>query len=378
MKMISEQHPDEEVKSKQRAKAHGSPLERGGDRDLTFSLVFFFTLTKQFLQQLVRALKTRRVSDTAAFSSNFLWYLHKGMFLSLGLQRLQQSKNIAFIAKLQKRLQSNMAFGETANGMNGTNASSLKHGEDIVIVRNPMHIQTRYSEILTTFQLERTPTFLLENQGAGIVAGGDTIDFFNRYDRSGKPVAVPSYKRLYLNKQGDVIHEENYDRVDSDYLQGGKLPVQRPTDGRVNYRYGCTVTDIIEQGERVLVKFTRQDDSGHQVEDQLTTKLLIAADGPSSTIRSFLEPEIKRTYAGYVVIRGTVPETEASESSLSVFKERFCFFHAPGTQNLTYTIAGENGSTEAGKRLLNFVWYANFPEGSPELEKTHDGQRRSS
>ena len=56
--------------------------------------------------------------------------------------------------------------------------------------------------------LERTNEFLLENQGAGIVAGGDTIGFFERYDRTGKPVAVPSYKRLYLNQEGDVIHEE--------------------------------------------------------------------------------------------------------------------------------------------------------------------------
>lgn len=56
--------------------------------------------------------------------------------------------------------------------------------------------------------LERTNQFLLENQGAGIVAGGDTIGFFERYDRTGKPVAVPSYKRLYLNQKGDVIHEE--------------------------------------------------------------------------------------------------------------------------------------------------------------------------
>lgn len=57
-------------------------------------------------------------------------------------------------------------------------------------------------------KLERTPTFLLENQGAGIVAGGDTIEFFKKYDRSGKQVAVPSYKRLYLNQKGEVIHEE--------------------------------------------------------------------------------------------------------------------------------------------------------------------------
>jgi 2-polyprenyl-6-methoxyphenol hydroxylase-like FAD-dependent oxidoreductase len=46
---------------------------------------------------------------------------------------------------------------------------------------------------------------------------------------------------------------------------------------------------------------------------------------------------------------------------------------------LTYTIAGENGNTSPGHRLLNFVWYANFPDGSADLEKImtdKDGRRR--
>ena len=100
---------------------------------------------------------------------------------------------------------------------------------------------------------------------------------------------------------------------------------------------------------------------------------------PSSTIRSILEPSVDRDFAGYCVIRGTVPEPEASQAALDVFRERFCFFHAPGIQNLTYTIAGQDGNTNPGHRLLNFVWYANFPEGSGELEKImtdKDGRRR--
>ncbi|CZT19330.1 uncharacterized protein RCC_05178 [Ramularia collo-cygni] len=247
--------------------------------------------------------------------------------------------------------------------------------------------------------LERTPTFLLDNQGAGIVAGGDTLSFFEKYDRTGKPVAVPSFKRLYLNQKGDVIHEEvnrqnmtswdlcyyllraNYDRVESGYLEdGGKLPeVREGVDGSVNYRYGCTVTSIEDQGDMVSVKFKRAGEDGVEVEEEIKSRLVVAADGPSSTVRKFLQPEVERTYAGYVVIRGTVPELEASQSALEVFRERFCFFHAPGIQNLTYTIAGQNGNTNPGHRLLNFVWYANFPEGSRELDQLmtdKDGRRR--
>lgn len=229
------------------------------------------------------------------------------------------------------------------------------------------------------------------------MAGGDTIDFFDKYDRTGKPVAVPSYKRIYLNQNGDVIHEKvnrqnmtswdlvyyllraNYDRVDSDYLYDAKLPEERPSDGQISYCYGCTVTDVVDEGSKVRIKFKKALEDGSEAEEAVLADLVIAADGPSSTIRRLFEPSIERKYAGYAVIRGTVPEQEASQAALDVFRERFCFFHGPGIQNLTYTIAGQNGSTKPGERLLNFVWYANFPEGGEELEKVMtdcDGRRR--
>jgi 2-polyprenyl-6-methoxyphenol hydroxylase-like FAD-dependent oxidoreductase len=126
----------------------------------------------------------------------------------------------------------------------------------------------------------------------------------------------------------------NYDQVDSAYLEGAKLPESKPTDGRIDYRYGVTVTNVVDEGSHVRVHVKRMLEDGREFEGSLTTKLLIAADGPSSTIRSILEPSVERNYAGYAVIRGTVPEPEASQAALDVFRERFCFFHAPGMQSL--------------------------------------------
>lgn len=40
--------------------------------------------------------------------------------------------------------------------------------------------------------LERNPSPLLQNQGAGIVAGGDTLAFFNKYYGCKRPIAVTS------------------------------------------------------------------------------------------------------------------------------------------------------------------------------------------
>ena len=237
--------------------------------------------------------------------------------------------------------------------------------------------------------LERNPTNVLDNQGAGIVAGGDTLAFFEKYDRCGRDVAVPSQKRMYLDKEGRVVHEEvmrqtmtswdlayymlraNYDGVESGYC---RAPGWREGDGKIDYRYGCTVTDFQEEGNKIRV-FYEKDGK----EQSVLGDLLVGADGPSSTIRRILHPEVERKYAGYVVIRGTVPEAEASKEAQEAFVERFTFFHAPGIQNLTYTIPGKDGAMEPGKRLLNFVWYTNFPEGSQELEEVmtdKDGKRR--
>jgi hypothetical protein len=54
--------------------------------------------------------------------------------------------------------------------------------------------------------LERNPTKLLQNQGAGIVAGGDTLEYLKTYNRCERPIAVQSQARMYLDKSGKVVH----------------------------------------------------------------------------------------------------------------------------------------------------------------------------
>jgi hypothetical protein len=106
---------------------------------------------------------------------------------------------------------------------------------------------------------ERNPTPLLQDQGAGVVAGSDVQHFFKTFDRTRTPLTVPSHQRLYLNKKGDVINREdreqqmtswdllyhllraNYDGVESDYA---KAPNAEDGEGTVAYEYGCMVTDI--------------------------------------------------------------------------------------------------------------------------------------
>ncbi|KAE8848707.1 hypothetical protein HRS9122_02723 [Pyrenophora teres f. teres] len=242
---------------------------------------------------------------------------------------------------------------------------------------------------------ERNPTPLLQDQGAGVVAGQDVQKFFKTHDRSQTPLTVPSHQRLYLDRGGKVIsrHDQeqrmtswdllyhllrtNYDGTETSYA---KVPVSEDVEGKPSYEYGCTVTNIEAPKSSAQldfsepVKVTVQHKSG----ETSTTEadLVIAADGPSSKIRGEYFPDVKRTYAGYVAWRGTVPETQVSQTD--VFVEKFTFFHTEGHQILAYTIPGKDGTTKPGERLLNWVWYVNYQEESPEhveLMTDNEGKR---
>lgn len=222
---------------------------------------------------------------------------------------------------------------------------------------------------------------LLQDQGAGIVAGGDTLAFFNRYVRSGdRPIAVSSYKRQYLDREGEVIHTEemvqnmtSWDlayhllRASFDYTQSEycATPEPLPNEGKAVHVHDRKVVGFEVQGGKVLVKWESSNGKSGTIEGDF----LIGADGPSSTIRALVQPDVKRTYTGYCALRGTVPEHQVSKAAQEAFCERFTFFHAPGIQILAYLIPGKNGNVEPGQRLVNFVYYTNFPEGSAELEE---------
>ncbi|KAH5730888.1 hypothetical protein HBI17_219170 [Parastagonospora nodorum] len=194
--------------------------------------------------------------------------------------------------------------------------------------------------------LERSPTPLLHNQGAGIVTGGDTLSFFKRYDKCGRDIAARSASRQYLNKDGKIVHEE--------------AMRQNMTSWNLFYHIFRANVDGVKSDHRPSRKrreiIIAQFEIGDSEKGETEADLLIAADGPSFTIRSLLAPNNQRTYAGYVALRGTLIESEANPQALATFSERFTFFHGPGVQILAYLILGLNGTLEPSQRLINFVY----------------------
>lgn len=85
----------------------------------------------------------------------------------------------------------------------------------------------------------------------------------------------------------------NFDGVSSSYVQAPK-----DDDGETTYEYGCTVTGINQDENSDEMIVTYQD--RHKMERKARAHRIFAADGPSSTIRQSLLPNVKRKYAGYV------------------------------------------------------------------------------
>jgi 2,6-dihydroxypyridine 3-monooxygenase len=93
--------------------------------------------------------------------------------------------------------------------------------------------------------------------------------------------------------------------------------------------------------------------------------LVVCADGVASTARSILLPGVEPVYAGYVAWRGTTPERVLSPPAQADLADSMLYQVLPVGHILVYAIPDADGSVTPGTRLVNFVWYRNYPEGGP-------------
>lgn len=213
---------------------------------------------------------------------------------------------------------------------------------------------------------ERSP-HTLDSRGGGIVLQPDVIEAFQRAGIAWDKLGVVAHERYYLQRSGSIQQMPMRQTLTSWNLLYGAMRRHFPDR---HYHQGKQLVEIQQDGDRVTAIFADGD--------RQTGDLLIAADGPNSTIRQLLLPSYVPQYAGYVAYRGLVDEAELDPETAAIFTERFAFYQFPNSHILQYVIPGENESLVPGERRFNWVWYVNYDRLTelPHILTDSNGKQR--
>jgi 2,6-dihydroxypyridine 3-monooxygenase len=205
--------------------------------------------------------------------------------------------------------------------------------------------------------LERSPE-PLTGRGAGIVLHPATVRWWRAHDVRPLHEMSAAMRRLrYLDADGAIADEQA-----CRYRVSSFDALYRDLSARMDparHRLGCAVAgfDVGDDGVTVAL-----EGGGSERCD-----LLVGADGIGSRSRSTLLPEVEPRYAGYVAWRGAVVEHDLGTAALDALLGAIAYHLMDHSHFLTYPIPGADGSVEEGRRLTNWLWYRNVPEG-PELD----------
>jgi 2-polyprenyl-6-methoxyphenol hydroxylase-like FAD-dependent oxidoreductase len=199
---------------------------------------------------------------------------------------------------------------------------------------------------------------LMKDRGAGIVFQPEIAEFLTRHSVAPlESVIVPVRTRRYLHADGSIAQEGPMPQAMTSW--DALYRKLRAAFGEDHYHAGFRLSGFEANGDTLTARF-----NGGQ---EATCNLLIGADGPGSTVRRQLLPDVHSVYAGYVAWRGVVLEDDAPDLAAE-FAGRFTFFQARNTHILCYLIPGPDGSLASGQRRLNWVWYLNAAPGA-ELDR---------
>jgi len=200
---------------------------------------------------------------------------------------------------------------------------------------------------------ERSP-HEMKHRGGGMVLQPETVQFLSSHGIATKEaISILPKIRQDLGRDSKVIREQvtNLSTTSWDCLYR-QLRAAFPDQ---HYHKGNELVSFEQDENQVIGRFN---------DGQLITcELLVCADGANSTCRRRLLPDIAPQYAGYVVWRGVIEESEVSPKVASVFTDKVIRFIAPQTHMMCYMIPGNGGELSKGKRRFNWVWYWNVPEG---------------
>jgi 2,6-dihydroxypyridine 3-monooxygenase len=194
-------------------------------------------------------------------------------------------------------------------------------------------------------------TAALEDRGAGIVVLPITERYFSERGGEDDRVSLELTYWTYVDRDGAVLS------ADPDHFRfSGWSTIYRAllaafAPDRYHLGHEMTGFDIRPDGVTLHL-------SGHPSVDG---DLLVCADGLLSTARAILMPDVIPRYAGYVAWRGTTPEIALSEKARADLADSMIYQVLDPGHILVYAIPDHEGRSTSPHRVINFVWYRNYP-----------------
>ena len=187
----------------------------------------------------------------------------------------------------------------------------------------------------------------LASRGAGLGTQAGTKRMLARIKLSlGPQLGAPTRDYVLLDRRGDIICTLDYSRVMTAWSQ-----LYRPLRDALPAQYYHPGRSYVAAGQDERSVTATFSDGTHETGD-----ILIAADGPRSTIRLQMLPGARPEYAGYVAWRGLTPEAEiAGDRELLFRSNAYCI--PAGELAISYPVPGRDGDLRPGKRDYNVVWY---------------------
>lgn len=208
----------------------------------------------------------------------------------------------------------------------------------------------------------------LQERGTGIVVLPITERYFTERGGEDDRVSLELTYWTYVDSDGEVLSAD----PDHYRFSGWNTVYRALHDAFDPDRYHL---------DSEMVGFDRRDDGvtlhladGRRVDGDL----LVCADGLASTARQILLPEVEPTYVGYVAWRGITPESDLEPETLAALQDAMLYQVLDHSHILVYAIPDADGSTRVGDRIINSVWYRNYPDDGTfaALMTDVDGRRR--
>jgi 2,6-dihydroxypyridine 3-monooxygenase len=209
----------------------------------------------------------------------------------------------------------------------------------------------------------------LEDRGAGIVVLPITERYFTERGGEDDRVSLELTYWTYVDRRGEVLS------ADPDHFRfSGWSTIYRAlldAFGPERYHLGHEMTGFDIRHDSVTLHIAGRP--------SVEGDLLVCADGLLSTARSILLSEVVPEYAGYVAWRGTTPEAELSERARADLADSMIYQVLDPGHILVYAIPDHEGRSTSPHRVINFVWYRNYPTGGPfeDLMRGMDGVPRA-